>query len=45
MKARDAKGRFVKTSGSKSTDRKQTEGGGKYKDSNGRWHKTNGKFA
>ena len=43
MKARDTKGRFVKTSGN--SGKSKTEGGGKYKDSKGRWHKTNEKYA
>ena len=42
MKTRDTKGRFVKTSGS-DKPKKQSEGG-KYKDSKGRWHKSNGKY-
>ena len=41
MRARDTKGRFIKLNGSSD---KQTEGGGRFKDIKGRWHKPNGKF-
>ena len=41
MKNRDSKGRFIKKSDSEKSDTKPK---GKYKDSQGRWHGTNGKY-
>ena len=44
MRARDTKGRFIKLNGSSDKQKKQTEGGGRFKDIKGRWHKPNGKY-
>ena len=45
MRTRDNKGRFTKSNISSDKQKKQADGGGKYKDNKGRWHKSNGKYA